>query len=265
MKWPKTIGIAGGMGPYAHIAFEQELLAAARRRLNKPLVDQDYPPWVLSSYPNTPDRTEAIIEGGKPPVNAIVKSITRIADAADFIVIPCNTAHAYLAEIRSRVDRPILDMIRATTIDATADGAKKAGLMATTGTVRARVFHTAAAESSLDIVTLLDFDNGEELQESLTMAPIYGPLHGSRAPGGVKALGAESSVREEIRSPLLKGIDLLREAGADLVILGCTELPIALRGHKASLPMIDPMASAARAAIAIAAGDSDVHNLLGGA
>ena len=60
----RVIGIAGGMGPYAHLEFERRLLAAVER----PSSDQEYPEWVVSSIPDTPDRTVALLEGGPSPI-----------------------------------------------------------------------------------------------------------------------------------------------------------------------------------------------------
>lgn len=68
--WQRVIGIVGGLGPHAHIEFERRLLAA----ITQPSSDQDYPEWVVSSIPQTPDRTAALLEGGPSPVSCLVRA-----------------------------------------------------------------------------------------------------------------------------------------------------------------------------------------------
>jgi aspartate racemase len=75
--WRRVIGIAGGMGPHAHIEFEQRLLAA----IKSPSSDQDYPEWVVSSVPQTPDRTLALLEEGPSPMPWLLRSFKRLAPA----------------------------------------------------------------------------------------------------------------------------------------------------------------------------------------
>ena len=96
------------------------------------------------------------------------------------------------------------------------------------------------------------------------MTPIFGPLiDGERAGGGIKSGnlsgvvsdgGAESPARA-----LRRAVGLLGEAGAELVIMACTEIPLALgRDPIDGIPVIDPMEVAADACVAIAAGKRDI-------
>src|SRR3990172_1787597 len=71
--WKHVIGILGGLGPHAHIEFESLLLDATGKALGSPPCDQDYPPWVVSSMPTTPDRTRALLEGSESPIEAMVE------------------------------------------------------------------------------------------------------------------------------------------------------------------------------------------------
>src|SRR5215217_697071 len=115
-RWRHVIGIVGGMGPLAHIEFERRLLVATRRRLGRLPTDQDFPQWIASSMPDTPDRTAALLGDGPSPVPWLERSVRRLCDkthdeGADFAVITCNTAHAFLEEVRRRACVPLLDMI----------------------------------------------------------------------------------------------------------------------------------------------------------
>lgn len=99
--------------------------------------------------------------------------------------------------------------------------------------------------------------DGEQLQEKLVMEPIYGPLqHGKRTGGGIKS-GAfqDPAEAKRLAHPLRQAIKLLAGAGADLVISGCTEIPLALgREPVEGIPLLDPLDVAARACVYIAVG-----------
>lgn len=253
----KIIGIAGGLGPYAHIEFERLLLQAATRRLGRSPADQDYPEWVLSSIPNTPDRTLALLGQAPSPLPALQRSVQRLADAgADFAVIPCNTAHVFIDDLRAQASIPILDMIDATLERAhtMVEGPATLGLLATTGTASAGVYHDRVAQlPGVSLISPLDLPGGERWQEQLVMTPIYGPLQqGARVGGGIKA-GVHTPA---IRDALGHAVELLVQAGATLVICGCTEIPLGLgRDPWKGTPLLDPMEVAAERALAIAFGD----------
>jgi aspartate racemase len=254
----RVIGVAGGLGPYAHIEFERALLRAAARRLCRPPRDQDFPDWVVSSIPRTPDRTQALCGIGGSPVPALRLSLTRLAAAdADFAVIPCNTAHAFIEELAAVSPLPLLDMIAATiaatSSEARQRGAARVGLLATDGTLAARIFHRCAERwPQLELITLLDLDDGAQLQERLVMTPIYGPRAGSGRVGG----GIKSGVFDETTtSPLRRAVERLADQGATAIICGCTEIPLVL-GHAsvAGVALIDPLEVAAERAVELACG-----------
>jgi aspartate racemase len=259
--WKRVIGIVGGLGPHAHIELERLILQATSDRLDRPAQDQDYPEWVLSSVPSTPDRTGAIIGEGPSPVAALERSLARIS-GADFAVIPCNTAHYYLDDLRQTSPIPILDMI-GETID-TAVGrmgtGTKLGILATTGTLHAGIYSSTAKRLGrhLEIISLLDLTDsgccGNELQERLVMEPIYGPLAGGRRMGGGIKSGVSSFAKSgDSADRLAEAVQILARAGAEMVVLGCTEIPLALGRHTVGdTPVLDPLEVAANAAVEIA-------------
>lgn len=259
-QWKRVIGIMGGLGPHAHLEFEALLLEATERALGRPAQDQDYPPWVLSSMPTTPDRTGALLAGTESPVDALVRSASRLWDA-DFVVIPCNTAHAFLDHVRPRVSIPFLDMIRVTAQSAVEHVGPEGtiGVLAASGTLRSGLYPARIREiaAHAKVVSLLDLEDGDKLQERLVMEPIYGALeNGRRAGGGIKS-GAfrDPRRREELAEPMREAARRLAAAGCTLVLTACTEIPLVLgREHVDETPLLDPMAVAAGAAIEIALG-----------
>lgn len=257
--WQRTIGILGGLGPHAHLEFERLLLERAAESLGRPAADQDYPPWVLCSVPDTPDRTLALLNLGESPLERLAAG-ARALGAADFIVIPCNAAHAFLPALRRLVARPFLDMIDETLSEAERLAGSRAtvGLLATDGTLRAGVYRDAAERrGGMRVLSLADLPGGAAAQESLVMESISGPLRdGTRQGGGIKS-GAhhDPERRAQLHARLAEAVARLAAAGADLVVLGCTELPLVLgRGHVGGVVTSDPMDVAARACLAIAGG-----------
>lgn len=255
-RWRRVIGIVGGLGPHSHLLLETELL----RAVPDATCDQDYPDWVVVSRARTPDRTTALVEGGPSPLPDLVAALESLRGRADFAVIACNTAHAWLGEARGEVDLPILDLVGETLEVAAALGAGRVGLLATTGTLASGVYTSAARRASVELVSLPDLEDGDRLQEELVMRPIYGRRNGARPSGGLKAgLLADPESGEPYREPLGRAVELLRDAGAGVVILGCTELPLALGGGPlGGVELIDPLAVAAGAALEIAAGRRDL-------
>ena len=102
----KTIGILGGMGP------EATLDCFAKIIRNTPAKkDQDHLRVIIDSNPKIPDRPAAIIGKGESPVPAMVEGCRCLQLAgADFIIIPCVTAHFFLEEIRQQAELPILSI-----------------------------------------------------------------------------------------------------------------------------------------------------------
>jgi aspartate racemase len=264
MKPRKIIGILGGLGPYAHLDLERKLLRAARE-LAGAARDQDFPEWIVSSVPQTPDRTAAIRGAGPSPLPALVRSLRRLeahttaagetVPGADFVIIPCNTAHHYLADLRRVTELPLVDMIGEVAAELGRGLAKgsRIGLLATTGTLEGGLYHRALAERGLEGRSLLEAPRGEELQRRLVMEAIYGPLEdGRHAGGGLKSGGAT----EEARARLLRAAEtLVAELGCRALVAGCTEVPLALPDAEvAGVPLVDPVAVLARVAVARAYG-----------
>jgi aspartate racemase len=251
-EWQRVIGIIGGLGPHAHVEFETLLLSATEAALGRQLVDQDYPAWVLSSLPSTPDRTGAVLEDTASPVDALVRSAKRLS-SADFAVIPCNTAHAFLDDVRERVAIPLLDMIRVTAEEAVnAVGPQgTVGILAASGTLRSGIYadRIHAIDPDVSVISPLDLDDGAELQRRLVMEPIFGDR-------GIKA-GAfrDPERREQLAEPMRDATRKLAAAGAQIVLTACTEIPLVLgRDVVDDTALIDPMAVAAERAIDIALG-----------
>jgi len=241
----EVIGIIGGLGPYAHLALERQLLEAARDLLGAS-TDQDFPEWIVSCIPSTPDRTLAIQGRAPNPVPWLLRSLRRLdrPNQADFVIVACNTAHQYLPELRRQARIPVLDMPWEACRHASevATGSR-VGVLATTGTLTAGLYQKSLSDNGLAPASLLDLRRGPHLQDKLVMRAIYG--NGTTL--GIKGCGPTPESRRKLEEAA--GI-LIDECGTSAIILGCTEISAALRQDSfGGVPLVDPLRVIARVAI----------------
>lgn len=225
---PKIIGVLGGMGPAATADFYQKLIQATPAK-----TDQDHLKVLIYSNPRIPDRTAAIRGEGPDPLPAMVASADALIRAgADFLTIPCVTAHHFFDGLEAAVSIPILHLIRET---AAAVGAehptlRRFGLLATSGTLQSHMFEAKFEPQGLTILTC-----ERPVQETHVMEAIY----------AVKTGESLDRPRHLIRVAAKHLLD----RGAQAVIAGCTEIPLVLREGDLPVPVIDPTWCLAKAAV----------------
>ena len=242
MMKEKIIGIVGGVGPYAGIDLQQKI--ASQTIANK---DQEHLTVLSISQPNQIlDRTEFLRGIVKiNPALAMAKQLIQLSKmGAEVAGIPCNTAHApqIFGDIRAELEEAgcaiqLLHMIEETAvyIQTTHPTIKKVGILSTTGTYKTEIYPTILEPMGFTAV-MPDFT----MQENLIHPAIYDLEF------GIKAKGAN----EKARNQLLTGIESLAQKGAEAVILGCTEIPLAIPETKiGSTICVDPTNILARALI----------------
>lgn len=247
------IGIVGGLGPFSHIEFERRLLMEALD-YGQVRREQDFPEWILVSVPQTPDRTEALQGKGPDPVPSLVASLKRLgghsgAEAgvldASFAVIVCNTAHAFLPELRGQSGLPILDLVEESVAELVSrHPGCRVGILATTGTLRSQLYHRPLRQRGAHLLSLLDLDDGPEQQEKLVMQAVYGSRGGRR---GVKLGGDLDAARASLEKA---GRHLVERLGVQVLLLGCTEVSTVIRSRElCGVPVVDPLTVLARSAV----------------
>lgn len=197
--------------------------------------DNEHLRVIADSNTAIPDRTAAIVSGGADPRPQMIASARLLeAAGADFLIMPCNTAHYFLQDVASHVAIPFLGMIEETAREVERLGLKTVSVPSTSGTARSGVYRTALKARG---ITPLTPDDGE--QEHVTDA-IY---------KGVKAGNYNLNV-----SGLRRLVDRLTNDGAEALILGCTELSIAFEAWKIPGRTLDPARILAMRAIEYAGG-----------
>ena len=229
----KTIGILGGMGPEATLELFGKIIA------NTPAArDQDHLRVVIDSNPKVPDRTAAILHGGPSPVPAMIAGIRALERAgADFVVIPCVSAHYFFDELQRETGLPILSMfdVAAEHIRQHHPHIRTVGMLATTGTLQGDRFREKLELAGIETLTPAKAD------QERVMAAIY-EIKGAPGGRGRDAIGAE--IRDIA--------DRLIQRGAQGVVAGCTEIPLVLKPGDLSVPVFDTLLLLARAAITAA-------------
>jgi aspartate racemase len=228
-----TIGILGGMGPEATNRLCALVTAATPAR-----TDQEHVPVLTYNNPRIPDRVAGVYGGGESPVPELARTARVLEDAgADLIVMPCNLAHFFIGEIQRAVRVPVLDIIEETVrfVARTRPRARVAGLLASTPTISSDLYGNAFRRHGVTVVAPRD-----EEQEALVMRAIYGPR-------GIKAGG-----KERPRALLREAARGLVDAGAEVVIAGCTEIPLVLSQEDVSVPVVDPLEVIAGVAVGLA-------------
>lgn len=221
----KSIGIIGGMGAAATCDLFKKII-----HMTDAKSDQEHIHVFIDSNTNIPDRTKAILGGGTDPVPEMVRSGIRLQSmGADVLIMPCNTAHYFYDKITPFFDIPLLNMLKVTAHEIQKRQLSKVGLLATDGTIQSGVYHAVLAEAGIDAVI------PSPRKQASVMAVIY---------NGIKA-----SNRNIDLAGFYDAIDELFKKGAEILILGCTELPVAFELFHIDRPAIDPTTVLAAAAI----------------
>ncbi len=226
----KTIGIVGGMGPLATADLFTKII-----HRTKAAKDQDHIHVLIDSNPAVPDRTAAILHGGEDPTPILLQSCKNLeAMGADLLLMACNTAHYFYDRLQPALHIPMLHMPRETAHAARKMGYQKVALLATDGTVQSGVYGQAFAQSGVEL--LLPDPAGQKAVMSL----IYDCV--------------KAGLPRFDTGPVVDAIRRLQAAGAQAMVLGCTELPLAFQQFDLPGNPLDPTEVLARRAVEEAGG-----------
>lgn len=198
------VGVIGGVGPLATAYFLGKIvrLTAAER-------DQDHLDVIVFDHAAIPDRTAYILgDSAEDPGPVMADDARRLAAfGADFLVVPCNTAHNFTDEVEAAVDIPVVSIIAETVAEARSrvPGLTAVGLLATSGTASSGVYQRALAAAGVECLLPDDGD------QAVVMGVIYEQV--------------KAGLRGDVAA--IRGVAAhLAERGAQAVVLGCTELSV---------------------------------------
>ena len=225
----RVIGILGGMGPLATADLFRRIVEKTPAKR-----DQDHPRIIIYNNPKIPDRTAFILGKGEDPRPELIEGAKKLESwGADFVIMPCNTAHFFAETIQRAIKIPLVSMVEETAKQIEKMGIRKAGLLATDGTVKGLVYHRTLLRRGIHIAV-----PGKRDQE-LVMKAIY---------EGIKAGNLE------LGRELLLNVAKKLERRVEGIIAGCTEVSVVLKPEDLSVPLIDPMDVIAEKAVKLALG-----------
>ena len=223
----KRLGILGGMGPAASAEFVSRLI-----KQTPATHDQQHIPFVLWNEPRIPDRSTAMQAGNNQPLLWLLQGIQALKTVGcDHIVIPCNSAHHWYDDMAkmgvpiTHIVDSIADQLRALDIKNTT-----VGIMGTKGTIEQGIYQTKLTQQGWCCIV------PDRAEMDFFVQPAIDFIKAGKI--------AESQVL------IMKVIDSLIDRGARAVVLGCTELPLAISDtQKENIPIVNSIDSLVQAAL----------------
>ncbi|MGN5135126.1 aspartate/glutamate racemase family protein [Aeromonas veronii] len=227
----KCIGLLGGMSWESTVSYYQALNRGVRAQLG----GLHSARVLLNSVDFA--GIERLQHAGDWPATArlLAAEARKLQDGgADFLLIGTNTMHKVAPEIEAAIDIPLLHIADATAAKLRADGITRVGLLGTRFTME-QDFYKGRLQDRFGLAVLVPDEAGRERVHRI----IYDEL----------CLG---EIRESSRAEYLAIIEELAAAGAEAVILGCTEIALLVGDARAAVPLYDTTAIHAEAAVALA-------------
>ncbi|WP_421286815.1 aspartate/glutamate racemase family protein [Aeromonas veronii] len=227
----KCIGLLGGMSWESTVSYYQALNCGVRAQLG----GLHSARVLLNSVDFA--GIERLQHAGDWPATArlLAAEARKLQDGgADFLLIGTNTMHKVAPEIEAAIDIPLLHIADATAAKLQADGITRVGLLGTRFTME-QDFYKGRLQERFGLAVLVPDEAGRERVHRI----IYDEL----------CLG---EIRESSRAEYLAIIEELAAAGAEAVILGCTEIALLVGDARAAVPLYDTTAIHAEAAVALA-------------
>ena len=219
-----VLGVLGGMGPAATLEFLTRVQAYTPTQK-----EQDHIRVIADINPKTPDRN---VPGSNPGLVLAEMAGALQGAGAQVLAMPCNTAHANADVIQRASGLPLIDMIGLGAEAAKRSGAMRAGVLGTKGALK--LYREYLAARAMGLVSL------PPEQQDAFMVTLY----------RIKAGDLGDDVKREMRGYA----ESLRALGAEVLIAGCTEVPLVLSNGDTKLDLIDPGDLLARRAVAVCMG-----------
>ncbi|MFA5995399.1 MAG: amino acid racemase [Patescibacteria group bacterium] len=215
----KTVGIIGGLGPETTSEFYLDLVfsCAKKDKTARPAI-------VIASVPLPYKIEEDLIlksEGMERYIPYLTAEAQRLEKAgADFIVIPCNSLHVFIEQIRKSVSVPVLSIVEETVKFLKKEGMNKVGIVSTSATIKNKLYENSFAENGIEYVV------PNELQQARMGKFILNLVVGQH--------------KNQDREELISIINDFENKGLDCVILACTDLQLLIPSHQ-NLKIFDTM------------------------
>ncbi len=206
----KTVGIIGGLGPETTSEFYLDIVFSCYKK-NK----DTRPGIIIASVPLSYQTEEDLITnnvGSERYISFLINEAKRLKEAgADFLVMPCNSLHVFIKEIRNSVDIPVLSIIEETVKFFKKNNLNKVGIVSTSATIQNKLYETAFEEAGIAYITPDDFQQAKMGKFILNLVT------------------GQQNNRD--REDLIQIINDFEEKNVDCVALACTDLQLLIPKH----------------------------------
>jgi aspartate racemase len=200
-------GVLGGMGPLATADYLAKLA-----KLTPASVDQEHIPVLLYGDCTIPDRTQNIIGKGPSPLPKLLAGIEFLNRAGVKVIsIPCNSAHCWYDDLAAASAVPVLHIVKASAeqVRIKRPQAKQVGVLSTYGTHQMGIYRQTLSDLGYVVITPTE----EEFEQFVS-------------PGIAMIKGNQL---DEAEAVFAKAAKRLTERGAEIIVLGCTEIPVGMQ------------------------------------
>lgn len=226
----KIIGILGGMGPEATIDLFSKIVEMTNAKC-----DNDHIRIIIDNNPKMPSRQDAILKGTENPGPYMADTAKNLEKAgADFIIIGANTAHYFYDDVKNAVNIPVLHIIEEAVKKTMLliPNINKVGVLATTAAMKTKLYQNTFNKFGIEAIEV-----NEKIQDKIHESIFSFKYNG---------------LADDNLNLMLAGVQYLISNGAEALIMGCTEIPIILKGRNFSVPLIDPNEVIAEVAVKLA-------------
>ncbi len=215
----KTVGIIGGLGPETTSEFYLDIVFSCQRK------DKTARPGIIISSVPLPYQVEEDLilknEGSERYIPFLTQEAKRLEKAgADFIVMPCNSLHVFIEDIRKSVSIPVLSIVEETTKFLQRNNFKKVGIVSTSATIKNKLYENSFAQNNIGYETPDDFQQAKMGKYILNL--VTGQQNNKDREGLIQIIGEFENRK------------------VDCVVLACTDLQLLIPQHQ-NLKVFDTM------------------------
>lgn len=212
-----SAGIVGGLGP--------ETSSKLALELNRRVIAQTQrqPDIVLVNVPVSKETELAFIRGQSQGnmKDLLVDAVGRLNQTGvDFIIVPCNTVHVLIDEMRNASSVPVLSIIEETVAVCKQKNVSQVGILGSSSTIKTKLYQQGLEQESITVIS------PSAALQSIVDEAIKEILHGDA---------------NKAKQQLIQVASELISKGAELVVLGCTDLGIALKDGDCEVPLVDSL------------------------
>lgn len=218
MKSMKTVGIIGGLGPETTAEFYMNIVKKNSKQ------NSSHPRILIHNVPMPFSLEEDIVKNSKNEeklLPLLLEGLDILQDKVDFIVIPCNTAHIFIDDVRKKSKVPVLSIIEEVVSEIKNENLKKVGILATSKSIQKKLFDSKLTANDIQCIKPNDIDQ-RKVSEIIHLI-----LKGEKSNG--------------LKAELLMIVNKLKDEGAGAIILGCTDLQLLLKQSDSPVRLIDTM------------------------